>query len=76
MLEGVNAERFLTRRRLIDLRFALKDIERAIVDASSDETRAWFESMRVKYCEEIALLEAEEAKFEAGQLTDDIPTST
>lgn len=76
MLEGVNAERFLTRRRLIDLRFALKDIEGAIVDASSDETRAWFESMRVKYCEEIVLLEAEEARLEAGQVTDDIPTST
>lgn len=76
MLEGVNAERFLTRRRLIDLRFALKDIERAIIDASSDETRAWFESMRVKYCEEIALHEAEEARLEGGQLTGDIPTST
>ena len=76
MLDGVNADRFLTRRRLIDLRFALKDIERAIVDASSDETRSWFEGMRVKYCEEIALLEAEEARLEAGQVTDDTPTST
>ena len=76
MLDGVNAERFLTRRRLIDLRYALKDIERAIVDASSDEIRAWFEGMHVKYCEEIALLEAEEARFEAGQLKADIPTLT
>lgn len=76
MLEGVNAERFLTRRRLIDLRYALKDIERAIIDASSDETRAWLESMRVKYLEEIGFLEAEEIRLEAGQLTDDIPTST
>lgn len=76
MLDSVNAERFLTRRRLIDLRYALKDIERAIVDASSDESRAWFEGMRVKYCEEIALLEEEEARLANGDVTPDIPTST
>lgn len=76
MLDGMNAERFLTRRRLIDLRYALKDIERAIVDASTDEIRIWFEDMRRKYLEEIALLEAEEAQFGDDATTLDILTSS
>lgn len=66
MLEGVNAPLFLTRRRLIELRNGLKDIDQAILDASSAEARAWFSDMRLHFVAEIAELEEEERRLMAA----------
>lgn len=58
MLDDINADRFLTERRIIDIRRILPDIERYIAETADPERKAWLQQTRKDFLDELAEHEA------------------
>lgn len=57
MLKDINRDRFLTERRVIEIRHILPDIEQYIAETTDPDRRDWLERMRQEFLDELADLE-------------------
>jgi hypothetical protein len=65
MMDDISPDRFLTRRRIIDIRQILPDIESYLAEVTDSERKAWLQRVKKELLDELAELEARAVTLEA-----------
>lgn len=65
MMDDISPDRFLTRRRIIDIRHILPDIESYLAEVTDPERKAWLQRVKKELLDELAELEARAVILEA-----------
>lgn len=65
MMDDISPDRFLTRRRIIDIRQILPDIESYLAEVTDPERKAWLQRVKKELLDELAELEARAVILEA-----------
>ena len=65
MMDDISPDRFLTRRRIIDIRQILPDVESYLAAVPDPERKAWLQRVKKELLDELAELEARAVILEA-----------